>query len=144
MSHIPLFAVIWRAHMTARTTTARDPSHQIHHRHPDTSLSSQHIILCNRKISTSFVLPLIVANFVTVIVQCLEGRCSGCSYREVPVVFQVSGLHPKRIPHCIASHVWQSSDADAARGGESGNQFGQLPSANAMHFRSPLTFSASK
>ena len=130
--------------MTTRTTTARDPSHQIHHRHPDTSLSSQHILLCNRKISTSFVLPLIVANFVTVIVQCLEGRCSGCSYREVLVVFQVSGLHQQRIPHCIASHVWQSSDADAARGGESGNQFGQLPSANAMHFRSPLTFSASK
>ena len=62
--------------MTTRTTTARDPSHQIHHRHPDTSLSSQHILLCNRKISTSFVLPLIVANFVTVIVQCLEGQCS--------------------------------------------------------------------
>ena len=84
--------------MTTRTTTARDPSHQIHHRHPDTSLSSQHLLLCNRKISTSFVLPLIVANFVTVIVQCLEGRCSGYSCREVPVVFQVSGLPPPADP----------------------------------------------
>ena len=39
MSHIPLFAVIWRAHTT---TAALSPSHHIHHPHPspDTSLFS--------------------------------------------------------------------------------------------------------
>ena len=123
--------------MTTRTTTARDPSHQIHHRHPDTSLSSQHILLRNRKISTSFVLPLIVPNFVTVIVQCLEGQCSDV-LTERSRLFSKLAVCTSSASH-IASHVWQSSDADAARGGESGNQFGQLPSANAMHFRSPLT-----
>ena len=142
MSHIPLFAVIWRAHTT---TTALSPSHHIHHRphssdtslfSPTSSSSSPLEDFNHFSISLAKFSPCTSQHFKGVVVfrsyfvlfsfHFVALLCYGCFCREKAVICRFSGWH------CIASHVWQSLTLDALqqerRGGESWNQFGQLPS----------------